>query len=593
MPTSRTMASLLRQYAPRSADADLLAQFVATRDDDAFAELARRHGPAILAVCRRITGNQHDADDAFQVAFLVLARKADRVRPATLGGWLYGVAVRAARKALARSCRRRNCEVVVGELPEVPQCPAICDPDADRVVLEEVARLPDDQREAVVLCELEGRPRSLAARELGIPEGTLSSRLAAARKRLATRLRDRGLAPAVLAAVAGTAAHPVLAVEAARLGVAPVSTGTEIIMEAVMRSTFVAKLKLAAVAVTAVAAVVLSVVGAEPSKQADPPLKAQQRVDAPAPGGRLLLVKDGGFDVVAPDGKVLATIQAKDAPGVGALSPDGKQVAYLIPKPPAPGREQEDKIVAVIRDALGGRFVTTVDDVDAAQLCWSPDGKALYGSWCKGDERMPEAEHCRIDLAARTVEKVDWPASVRPLEWARDGKSVLVCRIKNKLPGPLVLALMSPDGKTLTDLVELRYEEWVTAEARLSPDGCRLLFSDIPPGKKEGSRMIQRLYVYDVATKKRTEVAGVPPDATVFWCCWSPDGKKIAYVGRQRHDALVKKAAKGKNLTPKELATRTETFVIVANADGSDARTVASVKVNSITDLPFDGIDWR
>src|SRR5437868_6412641 len=162
MPTSRTMAIRLRQYvtAPRPTDADLLARFVATRDDDAFAELVRRHGPAILAVCRRITGNRHDADDAFQVTFLVLARKADRVRPAsTLGGWLYGVAVRAARKALARTCRRRDREAPAGDLPDVPQSdPAGHDPDTVRAVLEEVARLPAAQRAAVVRCELEGCP---------------------------------------------------------------------------------------------------------------------------------------------------------------------------------------------------------------------------------------------------------------------------------------------------------------------------------------------------------------------------------------------------------------------------------------------------
>jgi Tol biopolymer transport system component len=306
----------------------------------------------------------------------------------------------------------------------------------------------------------------------------------------------------------------------------------------------------------------------------------------------LLLLKEGRFDVVAPDGKALATVPLpKDAPGLGLLSPDGKQVAYVVPKDPEPNGEQHVQVV--VRDAIGGPFVTTVD-VDATQLCWSPDGKALYVSEFLGadDEITINCEHRRIDLAARTVKKVDWPASVRPLEWARDGKSVLVCRFRDNA---LLLALMSPDGRTLTDLNELRDREWVMVEPRLSPDGRRVLYPEKPPGKKgeDDSETNRRLYVYDMTTKKRTEVAGVPLNATVFWCCWSPDGKKIAYIWRQRHEALEKKAAKGEDLTPEERAMETESFVIVANADGSDARTVTSIKVNDFGAMPFDGIDWR
>jgi RNA polymerase sigma factor (sigma-70 family) len=599
------MAIRLGQYvtAPRPADADLLTRFVATRDDAAFAELVRRHGPAILAVCRRITGNRHDADDAFQVTLLVLARKADRVRPATaLGGWLYGVAVRAARKVLARSCRRRDYEVAFGERLEVPQCPVECDPDTVRVVLEEVARLPADQRAAVVLCELEGRPRALAARELGIPEGTLSSRLAAARRRLAARLRDRGQAPAVLAALAGTAAYPVLAAEAVRLGSAPVSPGIEKLMEAVMRPTFGIRFELAVVAVVAIVAIVavgLSVVGAEPPKTPktpDPPVEAKQRVDAPAPGGRLLLLKDSGFDVLDPNGKALDSVPLrKDSLIAGSLSSDGKRLAYVVPKTQEaePG-EAEPKVQIVVRDAVGGLFTTTtIIDVEAIQLCWSPDGRTLYASVDEGTDEKHKiaATHRRIDLTARTVEKVDWPAWVWPLEWARDGKSVLVCSYAK---AGLLLSLMSPDGKTLTDLSALREEDSspLMVQARLSPDGRRVLFSDIAE-KKEKKWNNRRLYVYDVTTKKRTEVADVPRNAIVHNCCWSPDGKKIAYVWQERHEALDKKAAKGEDFTPEDVETETKMFVIVANADGSEARTVASMKGVNIRDLPFLGIDWR
>src|SRR5205085_11159172 len=68
------------------------------------------------------------------------------------------------------------------------------DPDALRALDEEVAALPEHLRAAVVMCELDGVGRSAAADRLGVPEGTLSSRLAKARKVLADRLRRRGVA---------------------------------------------------------------------------------------------------------------------------------------------------------------------------------------------------------------------------------------------------------------------------------------------------------------------------------------------------------------------------------------------------------------
>ncbi|MBX9581637.1 MAG: hypothetical protein K2X87_15150, partial [Gemmataceae bacterium] len=86
---ARLRPRLTRLAAPPDTDADLLRRFVAARDEDAFGVLVRRHGPAVLAVCRRVTGDPHDADDAFQAAFLVLARKADRVRAGEpLAAWL-------------------------------------------------------------------------------------------------------------------------------------------------------------------------------------------------------------------------------------------------------------------------------------------------------------------------------------------------------------------------------------------------------------------------------------------------------------------------------------------------------------------------
>src|SRR5258708_6113456 len=100
-------------------DGELLERFIAQGDDAAFAALVRRHGAMVLAVCRRILGNHHDAEDAFQATFLVLVRKADSIRPGGMvGNWLYGVACQTAVKARAGAAKRRGRETQLADLPE-------------------------------------------------------------------------------------------------------------------------------------------------------------------------------------------------------------------------------------------------------------------------------------------------------------------------------------------------------------------------------------------------------------------------------------------------------------------------------------------
>src|SRR5580700_7248164 len=91
------------------SDSCLLDRFVKNGNQDAFAALVHRHGPMVLAVCRRVSGDEHLAEDAFQAAFLVLARRAGAVKPReAVRAWLYGVAVRTAREARTRFARRRS-----------------------------------------------------------------------------------------------------------------------------------------------------------------------------------------------------------------------------------------------------------------------------------------------------------------------------------------------------------------------------------------------------------------------------------------------------------------------------------------------------
>ena len=167
------------------------------RDEEAFAAIVRRHGPMVLAVCRRVLGNPTDADDAFQAAFLVLLRKAGTLgtrRP--LGPWLHGVAFNTSRRLQRANRRRAANERTVAELPERAASEAVSLSFELLAILdEELSRLPERYRVPIVLCDLEGLSRRQAAMQLGCPEGTVAGRLAQARALLATRLAARGVAP--------------------------------------------------------------------------------------------------------------------------------------------------------------------------------------------------------------------------------------------------------------------------------------------------------------------------------------------------------------------------------------------------------------
>lgn len=209
MPTPHIR--LAAQFVASATDGDLLARFARDRDEAAFAALVHRHGSTVLGVCRRVLGQPADAEDAFQAVFLVLAHHADSlVGQSALGGWLHGVAVRVAMQARVAFARRRKHERAAAERrPESAHDPL---PVESSWIDQELAALPDKFREPVVLCLLQDRPRAEVAAELGIPEGTLASRLDTARKRLADRLvRYRvplvftGLLASVPAAVADAA----------------------------------------------------------------------------------------------------------------------------------------------------------------------------------------------------------------------------------------------------------------------------------------------------------------------------------------------------------------------------------------------------
>ncbi len=267
-------AAVLRSARPADprTDADLLARFLRDGDEAAFAALVDRHGPMVLGVCRRVLGAGPDTDDAFQGTFLVLVRQArSKAWQPALGPWLYGVAVRVARKARASRARRRATETPLDPMPH----PTTTDPAAESGELltafdAELAALPEVFRRPVVLCELQGRTREQAARELGVSEGTLSSRLARGRKRLRERLARRGFGPAVAAGAAVPAGLRAATVELAKAVAAgaagAVPAGVSALMEGVVKTMVLTKWKVLTGLVAAAVAATGFAVGA-----GDPP----------------------------------------------------------------------------------------------------------------------------------------------------------------------------------------------------------------------------------------------------------------------------------------------------------------------------------
>jgi RNA polymerase sigma factor (sigma-70 family) len=270
-----TLIQLLRKAARKDnaslSDAHLLERFAVERDAAAFEILVQRFGPMVFGVCRRVLGDVHAAEDAFQATFLVLAQKASSLtRRSLVGNWLYGVAYRTAKRAKVDAARRLAHE------RQAPM-PIRSDPLEEvvwrdlRPVLDEVIHnLPAKYRRPFVLCYLEGRTNEEAARELGWPVGTLFTRLARARELLRHCLTRRGIGlsgislsafltseatAAVSAALGADTVRAAALFAAGNAAVAgAISARAAALAEGVLHTMFLNKLK--------VTAVVLIVVGA-------------------------------------------------------------------------------------------------------------------------------------------------------------------------------------------------------------------------------------------------------------------------------------------------------------------------------------------
>ncbi|HWG47811.1 MAG TPA: sigma-70 family RNA polymerase sigma factor [Gemmataceae bacterium] len=245
-------------------DAELLRRFTTRGEEVAFAALVRRHGPLVLQVCQRLLHDPNTAEDVFQAAFLILARKANSLRkPEAVGSFLYGVAYRLARRARVEVARQQFHEKHHLVPPPADPLAEVSGRELLALLEDELNRLPSKYRLPLVLCCLQGRTRDEAAGQLGLALRTLQRRLEQGRALLHARLTRRGLTLAMpllgtlLAPPSSSAALPIrlltptvraaFAFTARSAGVAGLRSARAVALaEGILRTMFVTKLKIAA-----------------------------------------------------------------------------------------------------------------------------------------------------------------------------------------------------------------------------------------------------------------------------------------------------------------------------------------------------------
>jgi RNA polymerase sigma factor (sigma-70 family) len=380
-------------------DTELLQRFLANRDANAFQALVRRHGPMVLALCGRMLRNPQDAEDAFQAAFLIFVRKAASIaKPELLGNWLYGVAFRTARAARAAAEKRRvkEAEAVPREQLAQESPWQELQPFLDR----ELNRLPAKYRIPLVLCHLEEKSRQEAARTLGLPEGTLSSRLARGRALLAQRLTRwcPSVAGAVLLAGLGKQALAAPLVQATtRAGLAvlagqPINSGlvsaeVAFLSHAVLRSLFMTKLKLAA-AVLCVGSLLACAVGLAASRGFGPVDDSPVAVGASkSPGDPLMnQVLETTKKITDPQVKLrvllrIASVQDRTGDPAGARKT--RQEALELAKGFAAGRPRVDALLIVARSQMEAKDRSAVFETlkQAEQAVTVIEGETEKPTW--------------------------------------------------------------------------------------------------------------------------------------------------------------------------------------------------------------------
>jgi RNA polymerase sigma factor (sigma-70 family) len=434
--------------ADEVTDGELLGRFITHCDDGAFALLVRRHGPMVLAVCRRLLRRSHDIEDAFQATFLVLARRAYSIdRPHQLGSWLYGVAHRTSlkfRSMIARHYAREhqlNDTDFVAPPDPVWEC-------LSSFLDEEISRLPQKYRSAFVLCYLQGKTTAEAGKELQCARGTILSRLAWARDRLRNRLKSRGVAisAAALTSALANGAYPSPSralVEATRSSVLGFTTNTPTVAGAaipatlatgVLRSMMLFKYKMTAMMVAGVMlALVPAAFSLGISNQPGSEVTAAQVGGADTPQTEEKQIESG-----SPKGwKVVTSRPESFSAGLDrTVFHGGKASAYL-----ALAETGEDDVVHMTQ-------VIKADDYRGKRLCFT--------GWVKAqDVRVATFPWMRVD-SKEAVLQCDDHSKRAPAKGNQEWKQFTIVLDVGKSAANLVLGFtLKGKGKVWVDDLKL------------------------------------------------------------------------------------------------------------------------------------------
>jgi RNA polymerase sigma factor (sigma-70 family) len=525
-----------------AGDAELLERFITYRDQTAFELLVRRHEAMVLGVCRRVLRDHHDAEDAFQATFLALARKAASIRRRTaVAGWLYRVACRVALQARIDAARRAALHQLGGELESVADSPEsraeVLWRELKPILDEELSQLPEKLRVAVVLCYLQGKSYVEAAAQLGWPTGTLSGRLARARRLLATRLARRGLgmSGALLASAlwahAGSAAAQNALVKSTVVAAARLAAGEAMaqvvplpvarLTDGVVRTMFLSRAKSIG-AVLALALACLGVAGLSyrplASGTTSPTTARSALEDRPAAPPAQRSKPEADRTEPAPTERLREQGEAVSL----EFSLDGSVLAGY--------RWQLPQSCLILWDAVTGETIWQLpvhgQGVNSRPFAFSPDGKLVAVA------TLDKLILCDVTTGkeVRTFPlEVDGPIGPLLLRFSPDGKRVAVAVECDK-----VQVLDSVTGKRLQEVGG--HHSTIFALA-FSPDGKSLALGTCEP----------MLELWDVATGKvASGIQRRPRDVAVSAVAFSPDGTILADGRRNRIEFT--EVASGKQL---------------------------------------------